>query len=321
MARPKTLIVTVPGMIEEADLGPLRAVSEVTYEERASVAENELVALCEGYDYLMLNYDVVTTVGTIKLSEDFYKHENVKALKAIAADITGMDWSSPKSAAKNGVTLLNIPHYSTQSVAESNLSEVLLHSRQRHRAYMDQLKGSTPRGRKGINLKGRTAGVIGLGSIGQKTAELLLAVGMNVIGWNRSQRNGVEQVSLEELFERSKVICICLKTVKEGSAPNVGIISRQLLERCEGTIVVNLANQALVDHDAMADVIEAGKVEGYTVEGSEDLRASRLGQLEAVHFPPHNAWSSDESLATLRSTWVANVVSAIAGRPVNVYSD
>lgn len=321
MSLPKTLIVTVPGMIGEDDLGPLRAVSEVTYDEHESISEDDLAARCEGYDYLMLNYDVVPTVGMFKLSDKFYSQASVKSLTAIATDITGMDWSSPKSATENGVVLINIPHYSTQSVAESILSEVLLHTRQRHRAYMDQLRGETPKARKGINLVDRTVGIIGLGSIGTKTAELLSAIGMNVIGWNRSQREGITQVSLETLFEHAKVICICLKTVKEGLESNVGIVSRDLLDRCDGTIIVNLANLALVDHDAMADAIEAGKVDGYTVEWSDELCASRLGQLDAVHFPPPNAWNSDESMATLRSTWVSNVVAAISGQPVNIYAE
>jgi phosphoglycerate dehydrogenase-like enzyme len=216
MALPKTLIVTVPGMIGEEDIKPLRAVSDVTYDERESMSEAELAASCEGYEYLMLNYDVVPTVGPVKLSDDFYRNQHVKALKAIATDITGMDWASPNSAVQNGALLLNIPHYSTRSVAESILSEVLLHSRQRHRAYMDQMRGETPQDRKGINVLDRTAGIIGWGSIGERTAELLGAIGMNVIAWNRSPREGVEQVSLETLFERSNVICVCLKTVKEG---------------------------------------------------------------------------------------------------------
>jgi phosphoglycerate dehydrogenase-like enzyme len=186
---------------------------------------------------------------------------------------------------------------------------------------MDQLRGETPKDRKGINLVDRVAGIVGLGSVGERAAELFSAMGMKVIGWNRSPRNGVAQVTLEELFERAKIICVCLKTVKEGDEPNVGIVSRQLLNRCDGAIVVNLANLALVDHEAMADAIEAGKVDGYSVEWSDDLHASRLGQLNAVHFPPHNAWNSDESMAQLRSTWVSNVVGAISGQPVNVYED
>lgn len=321
MASAKTLVVTIPGMIGESDLAPLREVSDVTYDERESIDQDELAALCEGYDYLMLNYDVLPTIGNFKLSDEFYEAEAVQSLKAVATDITGMDWASPKAAAKNDVTLLNIPHYSTQSVAESTLSEVLLHSRQRHRAYMDQLRGETPKDRKGINLADRTAGIVGLGSIGERASGLLSALGMNVIAWNRSERPGTALVPLEELFDRSDVICICLKTVKEGDSPNTGIVGRDLLSRCKGAIIINLANEVLVDHEAMADAIEAGNVSGYSVEWSDDLRSSRLGQLEAVHFPPHNAWSSDESLETLRETWVANVVSAIHGSPVNVYAE
>jgi len=309
-------------MIGEPDLAPLRAVSDLTYDERESIAEDDLAALCAGYDYLMLNYDVVPTVGMFKLTDSFYSHPAVRALKAIATDITGMDWASPKSAAANDILLLNIPHYSTRSVAESIVCEVLLHSRQRHKAYMDELRGEIPpKDRKGINLVERTAGIVGLGSIGQKTAQLLTALGMQVIAWNRSSRQGFEQVALEELFARADVICVCLKTVKEGAEPNVGIVSRSLLERCRGAIIVNLANVALVDHDAMTDAIEASKVHGYSVEWSDELRASRLGQLDAVHFPPHNAWNSDESLVALRQTWVSNVTAAISGSPVNVYHD
>lgn len=323
MATPRTLVVTIPGMIGEADLEPLRAVSDVTYVERDSVAEDELASLCQGYDYLMLNYDVVSPNGMFRLSAEFYQQGAVQSLKAIATDITGMDWASPRSAAENGVVLLNVPHYSTESVAESIVCEVLLHSRQRHRAYMDQIRGQEPRGRKGINLQGRTAGIIGLGSIGQRTAELLTALGMTVVGWNRTARQlPFSQVPLTELFETADVVCVCVKTVKEGADANINLVGEDLLARCQGAIIVNLANLALVDHEAMAAAIDAGRVTGYSVEWSDELRASSLGEhLDAVHFPPHDAWNSDESLDTLRATWVANVTAAIAGHPVNVYSD
>lgn len=309
----RTLIVTVPGMIAETDYAPLAQLSEVTYHEAAQISESELDALCAGYDYLMLNYDVVE-----HLSADFYGLPHIKALRAISVDITGVDWASPESAEAHSIPLLNIPHYSTESVAESTLAEVLLHSRQRHLAYIDELRGRPIEARFGFNLVGRTAGVIGLGSIGTRVAELLSAVGMDVIAWNRSERESpFSQVSLPELFSKSKVICVCLKTVRTEPS-NVGIVSRELLSLPEGAVVINLANVDLVDNEAMADAIEAGRVVGYTVERKDYLLESRLGALDAVHMPPSNAWASEESLTTLRHVWVKNVLDAINGDFPNV---
>lgn len=316
MGKARTVIATVPGMISEPDWEPLARVSEVVYHEADSIDEAELAALCDGFDYLMLNYDVVK-----KLSEAFYEAEPVRSLQAISADITGMDWASPAAASANGVVLLNIPHYSTESVAESILTEVLLHARQRHLAYVDELRDRDVEARKGINLKGRVGAVLGLGSIGSRTAELLAAVGMDVLLWNRSERDGVQISSLDAIFEQADVICLSVKTVKEGPEANVEFVNRELLERCEGTIIVNLANKALVDHDALVDAIQAGKVSGYSVERTPELLDSPLGGLEQVHFPPSNAWYSDESLDTLRQTWVSNVVAAIGGELVNQYRD
>jgi lactate dehydrogenase-like 2-hydroxyacid dehydrogenase len=321
MATSKTLVVTIPDMIGEVDLAPLKELSTVDYREMAKISEEELAALCEGYDYLMLNYDVVPTVGKFKLTDKFYSKPAVKALKAIATDITGMDWSSPKEAEANGIVLLNIPHYSTESVAESILAEILLHSRQRHSAYMDEIRGRTVEARKGINLLGRTAGILGLGSIGSRVAELLKAIGMDVIGWNRTPRPGFENVSLQALFDEADIICVCLKTIKEGGTPNTGIVSRDLLFRCNGAIIVNLANAALVDHEAMVEALASGKVAGYTVERSAAIVSSPLARQDGVHLPPPNAWFSDESLQYLRETWVANVISAIHGKPQNTYHD
>lgn len=320
MMQHKTLVVTTPGMIDDVDLAPLRRLSEVDYRELAHIDESDLATLCLGYDYLMLNYDVVK-----KLPEQFYISPNVRSLKAISADITGMDWASPQAARRHGVTLLNTPRYSTESVAESILCEVLLHSRQRHTAYKDEIKGREPEGRKGINLLGTTAGVVGLGSIGTRVAGLLEAVGMKVVAWNRTPRDGFEAVSLEKLFEISKVICLCLKTVASGSEATVGLVGDTLLSRCKEAIVVNLASAPLVDHEAILDSLQLGAVSGYSVERSAALMSlpqfQRLAQLDSVHMPPSNAWFSEESLRTLRDIWVDNIVSAINGSIQNAYTE
>jgi len=320
MKKPCTLVATIPGMIGEADLAPLKAKSDVRYCERNSISEGELAGMCSGIDYLMLNMDVVPKTGSVKLTPRFYESPAVKALKTIAVDMTGMDYFSPSAAKSAGVQVQNIPHYSTRSVAESILAEVFLHSRQRHLAYQDALLGHPVKVRKGINLLGRTAGIVGYGSIGSTVGGLLAAIGMNVIAWNRSPKNLVKQVDLPELFESSDVICICLKTVHSGGERNIGAISDALLSKCNGSIVVNLANDLLVDANAMSSALTTARVKGYSVEASEDCKRI-LGSHPEVHFPPSNAWDSDESMATLRSVWVQNVISAIAGSAQNVYLD
>ncbi|ASW55789.1 2-hydroxyacid dehydrogenase [Plantactinospora sp. KBS50] len=307
MTSAKTIVVTVPGMIADGDLEPLRQLGEVRYHETDQVTEEQLAELCASFDYLMLNYDVIK-----RLSPDFYRHDNIRALSAISADITGMDWASPEHAATNGVKLLNIPHYSTESVAETILAEVLLHARQRHSAYMDRIRQREVQERKGINLAGRRAGVIGLGSIGSRVAELLSAIGMDVVAWSKTPRDGRTNTPLDELFASSEVICLCVKTIREGEGTNVGMVDSALLERCQNAIIVNLANPDLVDHDALAEQLKSGKVAAYTVESSAELEA-RLGSFDQVHLPPHNSWLSDESFATLREVWVENVIEAAKG--------
>ena len=316
----KTVIVTIPGMLLQSDLENLKKVSEVQYIERNEVDEDTLAALATDAEVLMLNYDVVIN-GCKELSENFWDRPELSKIKVVAFDMTGIDWSSPASANKRGITMLNIPHYSTQSVAESVFAEILLHSRQRHLAYVDEIKGRDVTGRKGINLSGRTIGVIGLGSIGSKIAELARGFNMHVIGWNRSPRSNVEILDIPEVFKRADVVVVSLKTVKTGADSNVGIINADALAGANNTIVVNLANRVLVDEAEMAEAIASGRVSAYSLDRNPDSIDGPLGKLEQVHFPPGNAWNSDESMDTLRETWVSNVISYISGKPENVYAD
>ena len=129
----KTVVVTIPGMIFDADLNRLSAQTEVKYVEVDKVTEDSLAGLTAGADVLMLNFDVVVN-GCGELSADFWQREELATLKAVSFDMTGIDWSSPSDALAKGLVLMNIPHYSTQSVAESVMAEILLHSRQRHLA-------------------------------------------------------------------------------------------------------------------------------------------------------------------------------------------
>ena len=169
-----------------------------------------------------------------------------------------------------------------------------------------------------MNLAGRTVGIVGLGSIGSKVAELCEAIGMDVLAWNRSERPGRILVPLKQLFQESDVIVIALKTEKVGPNANVGIVSEALLSEAGGAIVINLANAVLVDEPAMAQAIQSHRVSAYSLDRNEDSLQGPLGVLDEVHFPPSNAWNSDESLDTLRLTWVENTLKFAKGEPQNL---
>lgn len=310
--RPKTLIVTISGMIENDDLKPLRAVSDVDYHEVKSISEDEIIKKCSGYDYLMINMDALPLKGKVKLSPNFYSHDSVKRLKLISVDMTGLDYFSPEGADKNGVKISGINDYSTESVAESVLAEILIHSRQRHMAYVDLIKGKEQQSRKGINLLNKTAGIIGYGNIGSRVGDLLKGIGMNVMAWDPFPKSGLETHTMEKIFDKANVICVLAKTVLEGKDSNVDMINYELMKRSKGAILINLANPNLVSKDGLYKAMKSGFISAYSYQkeyGSENK--DKIESLPNVHVCPANAWDSDESRENLKKEWMNNIIKDI----------
>jgi phosphoglycerate dehydrogenase-like enzyme len=307
------LLATIPGMIDQARVDRVGQIAHIEEHIADNISEDDLAEKCADFDILMLNYDIIK-----KLSPQFYQNETVRNLKAISTDITGMDWASPEAAAEAGVLLQNIPNYSTQSVAETMLAEVLLHSRERHRAYIDQIRGRHIEGRQGINLKGRTAGILGYGDIGKTVYEMLSALGMHCLVWNYRPKNGLEITQLEDIFSRADVICVCVKTVMDGDHANVGFINASLLSNARQGILINLASVHVVNHDDIAEAIKKKHIRGYSVERHASLDGSEILEMDEVHIPPSNSWKSPESLENLQNTWVENTISVLKGCSKNV---
>jgi phosphoglycerate dehydrogenase-like enzyme len=310
--KPRTLIVTIAGMIDKKDLGPLKAVSQVDYHEVKSISEDALAKKCEGYDYLMVNMDVLPLKGKVKMTDGFYSNDSVKKLKMISVDMTGLDYFSPDAAAKNEVKLKGISDYSTESVAESVLAEVFLHSRQRHMAYMDIVKGRKQEARKGINLLNKTAGIIGYGNIGSRVGDLLKGIGMNVMAWDPFPKAGLEVHSMKKIFDKADVVCVLAKTILEGKDSNVDLVDYELMKRSKGAILVNLANPSLVNRGDLYRAMESGAISAYSYQkesGSD--KKDKIESLSGVHVCPPNAWDSDESREDLKKEWMNNVIDSI----------
>lgn len=311
-SKPKTLIVTVAGMIDKKDLAPLKAVSQVDYHEVKSISEDALAKKCSGYDYLMLNMDSLPLKDNLKLTPKFYSNKSLGGLRLISLDMTGMDMFSPDEAEKNGIKFKNINDYSTESVAESVLAEVLLHARQRHLGYMDMVKGKDQEARKGMNLLNKTAGVIGYGNIGSRVGDLLKGIGMNVMAWDPFPKAGLEVHSLAKIFDKADVICVLAKTILEGKDSNVDMIDYDLMKRSKGAILVNLANVNLVSMDGLKRALKSGTISAYSYQKEYGSgKKDKIESIPNVHVCPPNAWDSDESREDLKKAWMDNVIKDI----------
>jgi phosphoglycerate dehydrogenase-like enzyme len=168
---------------------------------------------------------------------------------------------------------------------------------------------------QGFELKGKTLGIIGLGNIGSRVAELGIGIGMNVIGYNRTpmKLKGVKMVTLDKLLKESDAIT--LHTTHE--VKNNNLISKtELAKMKKGVFIVNTVDRELVDEKAVAVALKSGKVDTYVYEG-EDLIHTPLAKLEnAIGFKGF-AFYTKEALENLYRIWVSNLVALAKGKPQN----
>ncbi|NTU46529.1 hypothetical protein HGA88_02800 [Candidatus Roizmanbacteria bacterium] len=313
MNKPNVMIVSIPGMIEPKDWKKLEEKANVAYFEKNILTISELLDLIKTAEYLMLNYDVIEN-----LPEEFYKEIKARnyPLKGISTDITGMTWAHPEFAHQYGITLMNTPNYSTVSVAEFAFTSLLLHAKKLNFICNEIRENNELKPLKNDVLFNKTLGIIGLGAIGSRMAELALGFGMNVIGWNRTNKSvqGVEMKSLKDVFTESDYVSLHLKTTPETG----NIVNKKMLDLTKKKpIIVNQADGALVNNDDMLDAIQSGKVAGYSTVIKAIKDHALLNNPNVTAFPAQ-AWFTDHSLDLLKKIWVENIFHAIDGEMQNV---
>jgi D-3-phosphoglycerate dehydrogenase len=193
--------------------------------------------------------------------------ESLPALRVVARCGAGLDNLDTAAAQARGVTVVYAPGLTTGAVAEHALMLALCLARQTVR-----LAEATARGDWAIRdgfvsceLRGRRAGIVGLGSIGSRVAELSAALGMDVVGWTRRRRSdsSVTQVGLDELLATSDVIHLCVALAPETTRL---IGATEFASMRPGALLVNTARGRLVDLAALTDALEQGRLGGYATD-------------------------------------------------------
>ena len=261
--------------------------------------------------------------------------EACPGLRYVGVTATGTNVVDVAAASARGVVVTNVPSYGADSVAEHTLALMLEGSKHlgehlravRDGAWAAQPDFSFTLGRVSL-LAGKTLGIVGLGAIGRRVAELALAFKMTVLASRRAAPSalpatdppGVERVTLDVLLERSDIVSLHCPLTPE----NTRFLNAERLARLRPTaIVVNTSRGGLLDEAALAAALRAGRLAGAYLDvlGSEPPAAGHeLVGLPSCHISPHMAWASHEARQRLLAISIANVRAFLSGQPENVVS-
>ena len=205
-------------------------------------------------------------------------------------------YMDPEALAQIGIEVHIIKGYGDTAVAECAFA--LMWASAKGFAAMDRgMRAGNWLRTDGIQLTGKTLGLIGFGGIAGEMARLALGAGMEVLAWNRSEKSypGVRFVALDELLARSNVISVHLLLNDETR----GFLNAERIAKMrDGVILVNTARGAVIDEHAMMNALKSGKIghAGLDVFDIEPMPAGHpLTQIENVTLSAHSAFRTPEA--------------------------
>ena len=267
---------------------------------------NDLPRLLDGYDICIDDHSYMPTPQIAQC----------KSLRHIVFCGTGASsYMDVPALFGLGVTVHTYRGYGDTAVAEHTIA--LMFTCARDVALSDRkIRGGIWQPLEGVQLFGKTLGVIGLGGIGREVARIGAGVGMTVIGWNRTPRPeaGIPQVPIDDLLAGADVVSLNLALTDETR----GFLSAVRLARIKpGAILVNTARGALVDEAALIDALASGRIgrAGLDVFHVEPIKPDHpLAGLDNVTLSPHAAFRTPEASENLLRR-ALDIVRKVQGYP------
>lgn len=244
-------------------------------------------------------------------------------LKFIDVAFTGVDHVGLDAAKEKGIAVSNASDYSNEAVSELVIGMVLSMARN-IRAVEDRCReGKDKTGLVGWEIKGKTVGIIGLGKIGTRSAELFHAFGATVLAQSRSKHSNVpayiEQVSQEELLKRSDIVVLHCPL----NDSTRGLINAEKLAMMKPTaMLVNVARGPVVVAQDLADALNQGTIAAAAIDVFDkepplDLSEPLLNCKNCL-VTPHVAFASQQSMSLRAEIVFDNLASWMAGNQKNI---
>ena len=299
--------------------GSLKELGEVTVYERTR--REEIAGRAADADIVLTN----------KVVMDREMMALLPRLKYIGVLATGYNVVDIEAARERDIIVTNVPAYSTESVAQTVFAHLLtVTNRTEHYAQQNRL-GRWAENRdfcywdtELTELAGKTMGIVGLGHIGRRVAEIALAFGMQVKAMTSKKAEelpaGIQKAELQSLLASADVVSLhCPLT--EGTRH---LIHRETLRLMKpSAILINTGRGPLVDDEALAEALNEGRLRAYCADvvTEEPPKADHpLLHAPNAFITPHIAWATVEARKRLLQTAIGNVEAFVNGHPVNVVS-
>jgi len=249
--------------------------------------------------------------------------DNAPKLKYIGVSSTAYGKVDSGYAATKNITVSNIPGYSTEAVAELVFGAILEHTRDLARAKNQAKEGNYSESSffDTSEINGKKFGIIGLGRIGARVAELALAFGADVRYWDRNKKKefeakGIKYQEIETLLSECDFISLHLAFCKETAL----FLNKTRIEKIkQGAVVINLAPNELVDFDALEKRLSKGDLV-YIMDHSDELTPEQAKQLSkhknSIIYPPIG-YTTKEAAIKKQETFFRNIESFLKGSPTN----
>lgn len=244
-------------------------------------------------------------------------------LRLISMTGTGVASIDVKAATARRVVVTNTPGTSVPAVVELTFGLMIALCRRLPAIDREIRQGHWPQP-VGMELSGKVLGIVGLGAIGSRVAEVGRAFGMEVLAWSprltaeRARQHGATPLPLRELMARADFVSIHIRSLPATK----GLITRELIGLMKpGAFFINTARAAIVDEDALWEALGAGRLAGAGLDvfGEEPLPPNhRWAALPNVVLTSHRGWVTAETLDRFMAAAVDNALAFLAGRPVNV---
>jgi len=281
-------------------------------DERPGLSRDELCAIVGDYDALVVRSQVKVDADLIAAG---------RRLVVVGRAGVGVDNVDLEAATRAGITVVNAPTGNTIAAAEHTLALMFGLARRIAAADASMRRGEWKRSQfTGVELRGKTLGIIGLGKIGQAIADRARALEMTVVGVDpfitaeQAALHGVELVELDALLDRADVVTVHVPMTRSTR----GLIGRDALARMKpGALLLNVARGGVVDEQAVAEALREGRLAGAAFDVYEQEPPTGSPVLEAPNtlLTPHLGASTEEAQVLVAEEVADQILDILAGRP------